>query len=1273
MDISQEEIKDFLEGRDPQKYIVSIESSYDNNFVNLIINDPENGKRIEKHKFRPFLWMKTPDMTKFFKGDRRLIKLKMREHMISINQLRIEDNNGETHPRLESGFKFLVETRGSYRNIINFFKESGFDMQKEENRRHFLTIGPTEQFLIQTGKRLFKGFDDYADLVRFSFDIETTSLTPETGRILQIGMKDNRGFEHVLDIESDNEEREAIETFFNIIDELKPDIICGYNSENFDWTYILGRCELLNLDYKKITKTLKRGMPLYRKQATLKMGAEMEYYQQTVMWGYNILDVWHAVRRAKAINSNIKETGLKYITKYSKIAKPNRVYVGHDKIAKIWDDDRPYLFNESNGKYIVSPENKDGYEDWEEVDGKFIIKKYLIDDLWETEQVDYKYNQATFLLSKLVPSTLQRTSTMGTAALWKILMCAWSYENGLAIPDYQSKEKFPGGLSRLLRIGFVPNVVKLDYGSLYPSIQLTHGVFPEVDITGALKGMLTYLFATRDLYKNLMKKAQKEGDDVGADMYDKKQLPIKILNNSNFGSVSAPDVYPWGDTDVGAMITCTGRQYLRLMIRFFMEKGFEPIVGDSVTYDTPVYIKYGDDMLDILPISDLFDITGTIEGDQLRDYSDKPYKILTRSGWKDIKYVYRHSTDKQIHRITTKDRLINVTEDHSLFQNGKEIKPSELKRFDKLDTYEIPTNNIDTIITPAKAYLYGFFLGDGSATCSSRKQKYVSRKTGLTNINKGKRSDWKISNSRIEFLEKLQSILKNEFSINGLIKNHIKSSRVYNLVVYNKEFTQFFCENFYTGYREKKIPNIILNSTIEVKKAFIEGVCASDGYGDTIETCSDIGMKSQVAMCGIGSLLKELGVEYKIKTRSDKQNFISFSMKNNNRGNSSFTNKTKKKSDEVWKNEIILNKDIEKYVYDVSTEDGTFICGINGIIAHNTDGFNFKIPENANHLTYIGLGNHQSVVKDKKYVGIEAALAEFNEKYMRGFMKLGIDEVIESTINLSRKNYADLIDGEVKLVGNTIKSAKMPKYIEDFLDKAIRMLLEGNGTEFIELYYENVEMIYNQEIPLLKIASKGKVKQTLESYKENTKRKNKAGNPMPRQAHMELLLKENINVNLGDTIYYINTGTKKSHADVKAKKNKDGSTDIEFNSSLILTNQIENNPELKGEYNISKYLTAFNTRIEPLLVCFNIEIRDQILIDNPSKRQYFTEKQLELCSGFPTEPADQDTLDDVFVMEQKEIDFWNKVNVDPEYMYVTEEVEPINELTKENVNDAEYF
>ena len=43
-------IEQFLEGRDPQKYIVAIEAPYDDNRVSLIINDPEQGKYIEQHK-----------------------------------------------------------------------------------------------------------------------------------------------------------------------------------------------------------------------------------------------------------------------------------------------------------------------------------------------------------------------------------------------------------------------------------------------------------------------------------------------------------------------------------------------------------------------------------------------------------------------------------------------------------------------------------------------------------------------------------------------------------------------------------------------------------------------------------------------------------------------------------------------------------------------------------------------------------------------------------------------------------------------------------------------------------------------------------------------------------------------------------------------------------------------------------------------------------------------------------------------------------------------
>jgi hypothetical protein len=34
---------------------------------------------------------------------------------------------------------------------------------------------------------------------------------------------------------------------------------------------------------------------------------------------------------------------------------------------------------------------------------------------------------------------------------WKLIMSAWSYENGLAIPETQSKREFTGGLASFIR------------------------------------------------------------------------------------------------------------------------------------------------------------------------------------------------------------------------------------------------------------------------------------------------------------------------------------------------------------------------------------------------------------------------------------------------------------------------------------------------------------------------------------------------------------------------------------------------------------------------------------------------------------------------------------------------------------------------------------------------------------------------------------------------------------------------------------------------------
>jgi hypothetical protein len=346
----------------------------------------------------------------------------------------------------------------------------------------------------------------------------------------------------------------------------------------------------------------------------------------------------------------------------------------------------------------------------------------------------------------------------------------------------------------------------------------------------------------------------------------------------------------------------------------------------------------------------------------------------------------------------------------------------------------------------------------------------------------------------------------------------------------------------------------------------------------------------------------------------------------------------------------------------------------------DTDGVNFETPPNIDEHTYLGKGYNELTEVDKEYKGIEADTAEFNDIFMRNEMGLDIDYVAPSCINVSRKNYIIKMmkkgKEKIKLTGNTIKSKKLQQYIVEFLDEGLKYLLNGDGHAFVELYYDYVNRIYNKEIPLAKIANKSRVKQSLEDYKKHIKKTTKAGSLMSRQAHMELILESNYPAGLGETIYYVNNGVKKSSGDVTkiskpTKKQKEEflakngfeipNDFIEINCYMIPEKEITNNPDLKGDYNVARYLSNFNKRLEPLLCVFKTDIRDDILIEDPKDRQYFTKSQCELVNGFPLKEDGQDKFDEVMTLSDSEVLFWNRVKRDPFFMYVENSLELVDQ------------
>jgi hypothetical protein len=341
-------------------------------------------------------------------------------------------------------------------------------------------------------------------------------------------------------------------------------------------------------------------------------------------------------------------------------------------------------------------------------------------------------------------------------------------------------------------------------------------------------------------------------------------------------------------------------------------------------------------------------------------------------------------------------------------------------------------------------------------------------------------------------------------------------------------------------------------------------------------------------------------------------------------------------------------------------------------------------------------------------IGLNGLIEYFNDTQMKKpYMTVDNDGEFVSCLNLSRINYAlleekkDKNTGEkknkIKLTGNTIKSKVLPEYIEEFIDNGLKLILEGKGNEFVEYYYDYVENLFYQRIPLKKIASKSKYKQTIKDYLNRGTDKN--GRMKAKQAHMELVIeqrekiaeelfekyKENLDFKkdeneltinekmklvdvymppepeLDSVVYYVNTGYRKSHGDSQKITDKE-TGEKRFAATLIDNKDIEDNPDMMGEYNVEKYIEAFNNRVKTILVGFEPEIAEKIpaqIIREKYKdeetgkkkervkleRSYFTKDQLKLRN------FDRDTIDEAMFLEEKEVQFWNESGFDPRLVW----------------------
>ena len=233
------EIKGFLEGyNDELKYLVNVETNPNTNDAECVIHEPGSKPKIIKVKYTPFMFCKDFEKNKHILYKDRLnredtIESKKKQYGIKITELKTGN-----HGRLSNGFCYKITSTKSYNAIIDYLRDGGFDpYAKKKDKKNriikdargdfeylhrdmFYSPRVTEQFFISTGARLFKGFEEYKDVHKVVFDIETEGLRYQRKSIFAIGVRDNRGFQIILEVKERNnnaDEIKLIQDFFNLL------------------------------------------------------------------------------------------------------------------------------------------------------------------------------------------------------------------------------------------------------------------------------------------------------------------------------------------------------------------------------------------------------------------------------------------------------------------------------------------------------------------------------------------------------------------------------------------------------------------------------------------------------------------------------------------------------------------------------------------------------------------------------------------------------------------------------------------------------------------------------------------------------------------------------------------------------------------------------------------------------------------------------------------------------------------------------------------------
>jgi len=473
------------------------------------------------------------------------------------------------------GWRNLVEEQYEY--SINFYRRYLIDNQiegtgwmeveGEEIKRRY------EAYRVVKIKKIKAlDSDENPKLKSMSFDIESVD---EAGKqiIVMLSVKSD-GFERVLTYHKDKhygkyvevlkDEKELLERFVKIVNEQDPDIILGFNSDEFDAQVIQKRADELKVD-----------LTLSRDSSKLKFA-----------------------RRARISSARFK--GRVHVDLFQFI---NNILVTQLQTEVLTLD---AVSAELLGDNKIEIEYEDIIESWRKGKDLGKLAEYCLKDSELTLRLGDFILPQTYQLAKLSGQLLFDTSRMTYSQLVEWYLSKRAFAMNTIIPNQPKWDEieirrgyspYTGGFVKEPIGGLHEDIAVMDFRSLYPSIIATFNISPEtLNCSDCRKDGYQvperdYWFCKRKkgfvstVIKELIdrrvdiKKEMKENPEEHTRL-NNEQLAIKTVTNATYGYFGFASS-KWYCRECADSSAAFGRFYIKKVISEAEKEGFTVVYGDT--------------------------------------------------------------------------------------------------------------------------------------------------------------------------------------------------------------------------------------------------------------------------------------------------------------------------------------------------------------------------------------------------------------------------------------------------------------------------------------------------------------------------------------------------------------------------------------------------------------------------------------------------------------------------------------------------------------------